>query len=75
MTNMSKTESLKCENQKLWNYFLLVLTKIELIQRVSEIKQDFVNSPDSERIIAPILERISKIKSEKLFLEQKMHLN
>ena len=75
MTNMSDIESLKSENQKLRNYLSLVLAEIELTQRVSEIKQKFVNSPDSERIIDPILERISKIKSEKLFLEQKMHLN
>jgi hypothetical protein len=63
---MSEIESLKSENQKLRNYISLVLAEIELTQRVSEIKQNFVNSSDSERIIAPILERISKIKSEKL---------
>ena len=75
MTNMSAIESLKSENQKLRNYISLVLAEIELIQRVSEIKQNFVNSSDSERIITPILERISKIKSEKLSLEEKIHLH
>ena len=75
MTNMSDIESLKSENQKLWDYLSLVLAEIDLTQRVSEIKQNFVNSSDSERIIAPILERISKIKSEKLSLEQKIHVN
>jgi len=74
MTNISEIESLKSENQKLRNYISLVLAEIELIQRVSEIKQNFVNSSDSERIITPILKRISKIKSEKLPLEEKMHL-
>ena len=74
MTNISEIESLKSENQKLRNYISLVLAEIELIRRVSEIKQNFVNSSDSERNITPILERISKIKSEKLPLEEKMHL-
>ncbi len=72
---MSEIESLKSENQKLCNYISLVLSEIELTQRVSEIKQNFVNSPDSKRIITPILDRISKIKSEKLLLEHELHLN
>ncbi len=72
---MSEIESLKSENQKLRNYISLVLSEIELTQRVSEIKQNFVNSTDSKRIITPILDRISKIKSEKLLLEHELHLN
>ena len=72
---MSEIESLKSENQKLRNYISLVLSEIELTQRVSEIKQNFVNSLDSKRIITPILDRISKIKSEKLLLEHELHLN
>ncbi len=72
---MSEIESLKSENQKLRNYISLVLSEIELAQRVSEIKQNFVNSSDSKRIITPILDRISKIKSEKLLLEQELNFN
>ena len=72
---MSEIESLKSENQKLRNYISLVLSEIELTQRVTEIKQNFVNSPDSKHIITPILDRISKIKSEKLLLEHELHLN
>jgi len=72
---MSEIESLKSENQKLRNYITLVLSEIELTQGVSEIKQNFVNSPDSKRIITPILDRISKIKSEKLLLGHELHLN
>ena len=72
---MSEIESLKSENQKLRNYISLVLAEIELTHRVSEIKQNFVNSPDSKRIITPILDRISKIKSEKLLLEQELNFN
>ncbi len=75
MTNMSETELLKSENQKLRNYISLVLAEIELKQRVSEIEQNFVNSTDSKRIITPILDRITKIKSEKLLLEEKLNLN
>ncbi len=75
MTNMSETELLKSENQKLRNYISLVLAEIELKQRVSEIEQNFVNSTDSKRIITPILDRITKIKSKKLLLEEKLNLN
>ncbi len=72
---MSEIESVKSENQKLWNCISLILSEIELIQRVGEIKQNFKSPSDSERIIEPILDRISKIKFEKLTLEQELHLN
>ena len=75
MTNISEIEYLKSEDQKLRNYISLVLAEIELTQRMSEIKQNFVNSSDSERIITPIFEKLSKIKSEKFALEQEIHLN
>jgi len=72
---MSEIESVKSENQKLRNYISLILSEIELIQRVGEIKQNFESSSDSEHIIMPILDRISKIKSERFTLEQELHLN
>jgi len=75
MTNMSEIELLTSENQKLRNYISLVFAEIELIQRVSEIKENFTNSSESEPITAPILNRITKIKSEKLLLEEKLNLN
>ena len=75
MTNISEIESLKSENQKLRNYISLVYAEIELTQRVNEIKVNFVNSPDSKHIITPILDRILKIQSEKLDLEQELNLN
>ncbi len=65
MTNMSENNSLKSENQKLRNYISLISAEIELSQRLFEIKQNFANSPDSQRLTTPILDRISKIKSEK----------
>jgi hypothetical protein len=56
------------------NYKLLVSAEIELIQRVFEIRQNFSTSSDSERLVKPILQRISKIKYEKLIFEQKFNL-
>ena len=72
---MSETESLKSENQKLRDYISLVLSEIELVQSAGEIKQNFTNSSDSERLIMPILDRISKIQSEKVTLEKELNLN
>ena len=72
---MSEIDSLKSENQKLRNYIALVLSETEFSERISEIKQNFQNSPDSQRIIVPIMDRLSKIKSEKLALEKELNLN
>jgi hypothetical protein len=72
--DISELDSLKSENQKLRNYISLIHAEIELSQRLYEIKQNFSNSPDSERITVPILDRISKIKSEKDVLENELKL-
>ena len=72
--DVSELDSLKSENQKLRSYISLVNAEIELSQRLYEIKQNFSNSPDSERITVPILDRISKIKSEKDVLENELKL-
>lgn len=72
---MSEINSIKSENQKLREYISLINAELELSQRVTEIKQNFANSPDSERIIQPILDRISKIQSEKLALAKELNLN
>ena len=71
---MSEIDSLKSENQKLRNYIELVLSETEFSERIIEIKQNFQNSPDSQRIIVPIMDRLSKIKSEKLALEKELNL-
>ncbi len=71
---MSEIESMKSENQKLRNYISLIISEIELKERVNEIKQNFERSSDSEQITVPILDRISKITSEKLNLEKELHL-
>jgi len=74
MTNMTEMESLKSENQKLRNYISLVLDEIELVVRISEIKQNFADTVDSELITVPILDRISKIRSEKKLLQENLNL-
>ena len=61
------------KNLDFTNYKYLIAAEIELIQRVFEIRQNFSNSSDSERLVEPILQRISKIKSEKLILEKKFN--
>ena len=71
---MSDIESLKSENQKLREYIFLISSEIEFNDRVHEIKQNFKDSPDLERLIVPILDRINKIKSEKLSLATELNL-
>ena len=72
--DISESDSLKSENQKLRNYISLIHAEIGLSQRLYEIKQNFENSANSERITVPILDRISKIKSEKDILENELKL-
>ena len=71
---MSEIDSLKSENLKLRNYISLVLAETQLTQRIFEIKQNFTTSPESERIIMPISNRVSKIRSEKQTLENESNL-
>ncbi len=75
MTNASEIESLKSENQKLRKYISLVSAEIELSQRVKEIKENFTNSDDSKHIITPIMDKIFRIKSEKLSLQKELELD
>ena len=56
------------------NYKTLISAEIELIQRILEIRQNFSGTDDLDRIIQPILVRISKIRSEKLVFEQNFNL-
>ena len=62
------------KNLDFTNYKSLIAAEIELIQRVFEIRQNFSNSSDSERLVEPILQRIRKIRSEKLLLELFLNL-
>ena len=74
MMESSKNKPLNSENINVDYYKLLVSAEIELIQRVKEIRENFSNSTDSERIVEPILQRISKINSEKSILGKKLNL-
>lgn len=69
---MYDIDLLKKENDDLRKFISLVLAEIELTERVGEIRQNFTNSPNSERIIVPIMDRISKIKEERHVLQ--LHL-
>ena len=72
--DFSENNSFLSENSELQTYKSLIAAEIELIQRVFEIRQNFTNSSDSEQLVEPILQRISRIKSEKLIFEQKFNL-
>ena len=54
------------EHLQFINYKSIISAELELIQRVFEIRQNF---SDFERLVEPILQRIHKIRSEKLLLE------
>ena len=71
---MSEMNLLKSENLKLRNYISLISAEIQLTQRIFEIKQNFTNPAESERITVPILNRLSKIKSEKQVLKNELNL-
>ena len=72
--NSSDDDNSSSENFEFADYQSLVAAEIELIQRVFEIRQNFTNSSDSELLVEPILQKISKIKSKKLIFEQKFNL-
>lgn len=69
----TESQFIALENQKLRTYISLILAEKEFTQRVDEIKQNFT-PVDSERLVLPILNLISKIQSERLMLEQELNL-
>ncbi|QUC63944.1 hypothetical protein NsoK4_05630 [Nitrosopumilus sp. K4] len=71
---MTEIDSLKKENEDLKKLASLLLAEIELIERITQIKENFTNSPDSMRIIEPILDRVSKIKDERKVLQSCLDL-
>ena len=70
MTDISELEPLRSENVKLRIYVSLIQAEIELKERVREIKNNFPNSDDSDDLVSPIVDRISRIESEKTILQQ-----
>ena len=75
MNEFLDLEKLQAENKKLRTLVTLLLAETELEQRVREIQKNLTNSDDSQRIIVPIMNRISKIKSEKSTLQSELQLN
>lgn len=73
MTN--EAQFIKLENLKLRNYISLILAEKQLTKRIFEIRKNFTNSTDSERLVLPMLKRISRIKSEILALEHDLDLD
>ena len=73
MTDSEKNLS-QSTPQQFDNYKSLISAEIELIQRILEIRQNFSNSGDLERIIEPIAQRIHQIRDEKLVIEKNLNL-
>ena len=73
MTETKKTLS-KSTLEQFDNYKSLISVEIELIQRILEIRQNFSNSDDIQRIIEPIMQRIHQIRKEKSVIENNLNL-
>lgn len=73
MTEPEKTLS-KSTLEQFDNYKSLISAEIELIQRILELRQNFSNSDDIQRIIEPIMQRIYQIRKEKLVIENNLNL-
>ena len=73
MTETKKTHS-KSTLEQFDNYKSLISAEIELIQRILEIRQNFSNSDDIQRIIEPIMQRIHQIRKEKSVIENNLNL-
>lgn len=73
MTETKKTLS-KSTLEQFDNYKSLISAEIELIQRILEIRQNFSNSDEIQRIIEPIMQRIHQIRKEKSVIENNLNL-
>ncbi len=70
----SKTDLHKSTLEQFDDYKNLISAEIELIQRILEIRQNFSGSDDLDRLVEPILRRITQIRSEKGVLEKNLFL-
>ena len=70
----SKTDLQKSTLEQFDNYKHLINAEIELIQRILEIRQNFSGSDDLERLVEPIVRRITQIRSEKRLIEKNLFL-
>lgn len=70
----SKTDLQKFTLEQFDNYKHLISAEIELIQRILEIRQNFSGSDDLDRLVEPIMRRITQIRSEKREVEKNLFL-
>ena len=70
----SKTDLHKSTLEQFGDYKHLISAEIELIQRILEIRQNFSGSDDLDRLVEPIMRRITQIRSEKGVLEKNLFL-
>ena len=70
----SKTDYQKSTLEQFDNYKHLITAEIELLQRILEIRQNFSGSDDLERLVEPIIRRITQIRSEKRLIEKNLFL-
>ena len=70
----SKTDLQKSTLKQFDNYKHLISAEIELIQRILEIRQNFSGSDDLDRLVEPIMRRITQIRSEKREVEKNLFL-
>ena len=70
----SKTDHQKSTLEQFDNYKHLITAEIELLQRILEIRQNFSGSNDLERLVEPIIRRITQIRSEKRLIEKNLFL-
>jgi hypothetical protein len=70
----SKTDHQKSTLEQFDNYKHLITAEIELLQRILEIRQNFSGSDDLERLVEPIIRRITQIRSEKRLIEKNLFL-
>ena len=70
----SKTDLQKSTLEQFDNYKHLISAEIELIQRILEIRQNFSDSDDLDRLVEPIVRRITQIRSEKREVEKNLFL-
>ncbi len=70
----SKTDLQKSTLEQFDNYKHLISAEIELIQRILEIRQNFSGSDDLDRLVEPIMRRVTQIRSEKREVEKNLFL-
>ena len=69
---MNEIEVLRQENKKLKKYISLLLAEIEFSQRVQEIRENYPTKDESDRLVEPILRRLSRIRNERLDIESEL---